>query len=120
MTLPLAYGTAGAVDDVFSTTETATNRKWLGSTIYRKVIDFGVLPDTNIKSVAHGITGIDQVVHLYGWADNGAGLVFPLTNADSNAGGSVKLHIDATNVNITTGADWTGSTSHIVVEYTKT
>ena len=42
--------------------EVLTAERWIdGKPIYRKVIDFGALPDTTTKSVLHGIENTDYI-----------------------------------------------------------
>ena len=51
----------------YSTTETVTNAKWIdGKPIYRKVVNFGTLPNATVKAVAHGIVGLTRTINLYG------------------------------------------------------
>lgn len=84
---------------------------------YRKVVDFGALPNTATKSVAHGITIFNtfSFTRIYATATNPVGLsFFPIP------GNGCNITVDATNVNITTTANMTAYTRCIVVlEYLK-
>lgn len=90
-----------------------------GKTIYRKAINFGALPNTTTKSVAHGIANLNLADGAYlkvegmvttGSAATPIGLTANLT----------AFSIDATNIDVTTGADLTGSALVVFLEYTKT
>lgn len=86
--------------------------------VYRIVVDFGALPNTATKSVAHGIANISSTftfTRMYGAATNPVGLLYlPIPNSD------ITLSADATNVNVTTVANLTAYTrTYIVLEYLK-
>lgn len=91
--------------------------------VYRKVVDFGTLPNAGLKQVAHGIVFTDQcsTTRIYGSATDPVNLIFiPLPYASPTAANEIELFIDATNVNIITGSDRTAFTScTVVIEYTK-
>ena len=89
--------------------------------VFRNVVNFGALPNTATKSVAHGldITSGYSVVHLYGGATNPSTSFIPLPFVGA-AGGSIELNFDATNVNIITTDDKTAYTRcFVVMEYIK-
>lgn len=51
--------------DVHSYTETLTDKTWVdGKPIYRKVVNFGSLPNATTKNVAHGISGTFTLVNM--------------------------------------------------------
>ena len=85
--------------------------------VYRKVINFGALPNTATTSVAHGITfdANSNMTRFYGAATDPAGLTYiPIPSLQAN------LTADVTNVNITTTANLTNYTRTVVVlEYVK-
>ena len=91
--------------------------------IYRKVIDFGSLPNTSSKSVAHNIAfnSNTRMTRLYGAASDSTGVQFiPLPFASPTLAESVSLSVTGTQVIITTGSDRTNFTSStIVMEYSK-
>jgi len=94
--------------------------------MYRKVIEFGALPNTATKSVAHGITTTENYsfIKIYGGAtDPGVSTItstLPLPFASPTLNENIKVDVDATNVNITTGIDRTAYTrSYIILEYIK-
>ncbi len=94
--------------------------------VYRTVVDFGALPNTATKSVAHGISTTQNysIVHLYGAATDPGGATItsalPIPYASSTAANNIELNMDATNVNITTGSNRTAYTrTFVVIEYIK-
>lgn len=87
--------------------------------VYRMVVDFGALPNTTNKSVAHNISGWNnqyRLVQSYGGATDPTGIsAIPVPNDN------IFLEINATNVIITTTADYSAYTeTTVVIEYTKT
>lgn len=86
--------------------------------VYRMVVDFGALPNTGTKSVAHNIVGWDanfRLVRAYGAATDPIGLTaVPIPNDN------IFLEINSTNVIVTTTANFSAYTeSTIVIEFTK-
>jgi len=85
--------------------------------VFRKVIDFGALPNSATKSVAHeiDITSGFTFTRLYGAASDQAGLNF-LAIPNS----SITLAVDATNVKITTTAALAAyAITYVTLEYLK-
>lgn len=82
-----------------NTSQTAAYRQ-----VFRYVINFGALPNTATKSVAHGLainTGW-TFTRIYATASDTTGLTYiPIPDAQST------ISVDATNVNITTTANLT-------------
>ena len=93
--------------------------------VYRMVVDFGALPNTATKTVAHNIPNIATVdftfTRIYGAASDTTGKTFiPLPYASNTAGASIELSVDATNVIITTGSNRTNyNVCYVVLEYIK-
>ena len=90
---------------------------------YHKVVNFGALPNTGVKSVAHGIT----VTSSFIWTGVGAyatdpigltGLQIPYASpTDAN---EIEINVDATNVNITTGSNRTNyTTCYVILSFLK-
>ena len=94
--------------------------------IFRKVIDFGALPNTTAKTVAHGITTTanTRIISRNAWAndpgasDLTAAIPIPYVNVTTPTDG-VQLDVDNTNVTITTTtANYTNYTStFVILEY---
>jgi len=116
----------------YNTVELVSGQKWFTQGdankeryVYRKVIDFGALPNAATKSVAHGISTTQNTVftRIYGTAtDPGASTItsaipIPYVDPGTLANG-IELNVDATNVNVTTAANYTAYTNcYIVLEY---
>lgn len=87
--------------------------------VYRMVVDFGALPNTGTKSVAHNIVDWDEnfrLVRAYGAATDPIALeALPIPND------GIFLKNNATDVIVTTTADFSAFTEcTIVLEFTKT
>ena len=94
--------------------------------VMRKVINFGALPNTAAKTVAHGIapTTSFTFTRIYGTATDPANkLYIPLPYSAATATPAVdniELKVDTTNVSITTGKNMTAYTvAYVVLEYLK-
>ena len=96
--------------------------------VFRKVINFGALPNATTKSVTHGVNTNQSFsfTRIYGTStDPGVSTItnaipIPYINVAAPAD-SVQLNIDATNINITTTtANYIGyTTTYVVLEYIK-
>ena len=119
---------------VYDTLETITGQKYLPvfSTatasnatyrdVFRVIVNFGSLPNTGTKSVAHGLTigSTWTVTRLYGAATNPSNSFIPLPYASPTLANNIELNVDGTNVNVITGSDRTAYTaSYVVLEYMK-
>lgn len=101
-------------------TQTGANGTY--RTVFRLTIDFGALPNTATKSVAHGLTlgSTWSVTKLYGAATDPSTSFIPLPYASPTLANNIELNMDGTNVNVTTGSDRTAYTRcFIIVEYIK-
>ncbi len=108
-----------AIDPQFSTTEIATHKRWIdGKVIYRKVIDVGALPNNTTNTVAHGITGVDKILEIYGSATNGIA-TRPLPYPSNVASDTILINTDTTVISITTGFNWSAYTGKVVLDYAK-
>jgi len=91
--------------------------------VFRKVINFGALPNTATKSVAHGIniTSAFTFTRIYATASDTTGLTYlPIPYASSVAANIIELNVDSTNVNITTGSNRTNfNVTYVVLEFLK-
>ena len=90
---------------------------------YRKVINFGALPNTGTTNVAHGLTVDANTIftRIYGAVTDPAGLSFlPLPYASSTAANNIELSVNNTNVTIITGSNRSAYTiTYIVLEMIK-
>jgi hypothetical protein len=86
-------------------------------TVFRKVIIFGALPDTNTKPMAHGITFDANFTLVDMWASATDPVGFTAITF-AYGGTVVYLDMDANNVNITTTSNMTNYTRcYVVIEY---
>ena len=118
----------------YETLEMLTAQQWFSVTVdptprktrytFRKVINFGALPNAATKSVPHGInvTASTIFTRIYATATNpNTGFVpIPFVNVLAPADG-IEIYVDPVNVNIvTTTANWVGYTiCYVVLEYIK-
>lgn len=107
----------------YSTEETRTGKTWIdGKPIYRKVIDFGALPNATTKVVAHGIADVDTWVQQIAIANTATKSGIRLPFADTTlATQSISAYATATSVGVNTGnvnrSDYTKC--YFILEYTK-
>lgn len=91
--------------------------------VYRKVVDFGALPNAASKSVAHGlsVTNTFRWVRIYGAATDPVALTgISLDRSSPILNENIKVNVDNTNVTITTAINYSSYTSaQVVLEYTK-
>lgn len=89
--------------------------------VIRKVINFGFLPNTALKSVAHGIPINNDYTftRIYGAASDTVGHTYiPLPYASPVLANNIELYVDAVNVNIVTGSDRTNfDVCYVILEY---
>lgn len=91
--------------------------RWIDAKpIYRKVINFGALPNNTTKNVAHGISNIGDVVKFEGVMASG-NYRYPIPQTTS--GGRVSIWLGGNNVSIQTTADFSSYSAKVVLEYTK-
>lgn len=105
-------------DDVYSTSETTTNKVWLGKTVYRKVISLGALPNTTSKSVAHGISDATQFIQCRGFFYNGL-ILGELPYSDPTDANCISMSVNSTNVTVGTGSDRSARNGYAILEYVK-
>lgn len=90
--------------------------------VLRKVIDFGMLPDTTTKNVPHeiDIDGNFTLISLTACATDPVAFVsIPIPYVDTVAlANQIEIDIDATNINITTGSNRNNFTRcYVILEY---
>ena len=88
--------------------------------LYRKVVDFGALPNAASKNVAHNISNLGIVTRLSGMATNGT-YHFPMPLVATDALTSqIQLYINGANITIRTGSNRSSFNGYVIIEYTKT
>lgn len=90
--------------------------------VYRTVIDFGALPNTGTKTVAHNITNINtqfSITRLYGATSDTTSFEYrSLPWAANPSTNTIELSMDATNIIVKTFIDLTRfNKTYVVVEY---
>lgn len=119
----------------YITTEILNSQVWFKQTLsdpsaspfrnaYRIVINFGALPNTATKSVAHNIQGLTAGVmswtKIYAVATDAAGNGIPIPYSSNTANANIEINVDLTNVNITTAIDYSAfTTTYVILEYLK-
>jgi len=87
----------------------------------RKLVLCGALPNAGTKSVAHGIpcTVATQVIKTFGGATRPGVSYIPLPFVSAvDVAHNIQIDWDTTNVNITTGANYSAYTvSYVILEY---
>ena len=112
----------GEMIDMYSLKETKTNKVWIdGKPIYRKVIDFGALPNNAKKQVAHGIQDVEMFVGGSAIATNGNTTFFLSLASPAAVTSNIYVIETAGTIEIMTGNDRSGfTTCYVILEYTKT
>lgn len=119
----------------YITTEIVNSQLWFKQSItsvtqsifrnaFRIVINFGALPASGTKSVAHNIQGLTAGVmswtRIYGAATDPSANGLPLPYASNTANANIELNVDIMNVNVTTAMDYSAFTNtYIILEYLK-
>lgn len=103
---------------------TATSQQTpLPRQVFRKVINFGALPNAGTKSVAHGLvpTALWTFTRIYATASDTTGLTYiPIPYASPVLVNNIELNVDAVNVNITTGSNRTNyNFCFVILEWLK-
>ena len=114
---------------IYNDSETVTGQKFFDDNddeniqrpVYRKVINFGALPNTANKQVAHSLdsTWNYKFTRIYGVASDSTNQDYlPIPYATATAADIIELYVDNTYINITTGKDRTSfDTTYVVIEY---
>lgn len=106
-------------------TEEQVIGKWINNeTVYRKVVNFGALPNTSEKSVPHNISNFNFATKIDGIAYNSDGRTFPLPAvsfgiSSGNVTPSIYVFADRTSITIGTGVDRSAYSGYVIIEYTK-
>lgn len=89
--------------------------------VFRKAFNFGALPNTGTKTLAHGIniTNKTTFTRIYGTASDTTGNNYiPLPYASPTLVNNIELKVDATNITIITGSNRSNfDTTYIILEY---
>ncbi len=113
-----------SLDKSYSENEQNTGMRWIdGKSVYRKVVDFGALPNATIKNVSINVPDIDKVIRLDFMAENsisGSRLPLPWVNQIFlNRQIQVQILSNDT-LQVFTSIDYSHyTTSYAIIEYTK-
>jgi hypothetical protein len=97
--------------------EFETNKLWFDRKVFKKLVNIGALPNNTTKSVAHNIT-FQEILSITG-IGKGSTTWINLPTPHTTAASSVRVTVDATNINIITTSNYSGTTGWILLEYTK-
>ena len=111
-------------NNTYSTEEQAVGIWIDGKTIYRKVINFGALPNATKKEVAHNISNLEQFIKIEGVGtrqdDTKFSQPLPLVYKNVDTGYNTALTANNTIVGIETNNDRSNFNGYVILEYTKT
>ncbi len=113
-------GIAGGGNSIdYSFNEQWTGKYWIdGKKIYQKTVNYGAVPNTVVKHVAHNIPNVQSFVSIYGIAASGTAFIdLPYGGVNTYA---VAIGGDAVNLHISTMRSWAGYTAFLTVQYTCT
>lgn len=107
------------------TTEEKIIGYWIdGKPIYRKVVNFGNLPNNTAKRVNHNISNIEMVVRLTGITQTGSETLawspLPLVYSGTEYIFNTTLSCNKTEIVCRTAQDRSEFTAYVIIEYTKT
>lgn len=106
----------------YSTSEQDTGFTWVdGKHIYKKTVNFGALPDSTNKTVAHGISNLSRVIKIESTSYNSVDSNFTHIPSPgvSDSIYSMNLQVNATGVRIVTGTNRSNETAYVTIYYTK-
>lgn len=111
-------------NSTYSTEEQAVGTWIDGKTIYRKVINFGTLPNATKKEVQHNISNISIFTKIEGIAIRNDETKFtqslPLVYKNTEMFYNTALAVDNTTIEIQTDGDRSMFNGYVTLEYTKT
>jgi hypothetical protein len=106
------FTTVGEVE--YSANEHYTGEKWAdGKKIYRRIVTSSEIASSGTGTVAHGITGIENLINIQGYAKRNSPLA--IYNLPTK---NIEVKVDATNITIT-NSEPEALTMVVVLCYTK-
>lgn len=109
----------------YSTTETRVGTWIDGKPIYRKVINFGNLPNSTNKKISHNIDNIETIINIGGYATE-VGIStknfypLPLQYKGEDSDYNAEVVANNTYVTISASKDRSNYVAYVILEYTKT
>lgn len=104
--------------DIYDEREVLTNKMLFGSPVYRRIVNFGPLPNATSSSVAHGVSDFARLFSIGGWAKQPGGYI-PLPHPSTVTNGNISLSATDTKIFIATLIDYSSWDGFVVFEYTK-
>ena len=108
--------------EIYSTAEIRIGT-WIDSKpLYRKVYNFGALPNNTSKSVALNISNLNEITSIRGICKNpNADFVTPIPIVFADGTNQLQVYVQSGQLSVYTSADRSSYTqSYIILEYTKT
>lgn len=93
---------------------------WFGKPLYQKTVDFGALPNNNIKDLNHGITIADKIWVAGGFAYQPNGDFSNQLNLSGVSSGEWYFGVNSTFIRCSTQSDRTNYSAFVTLNYTKT
>ena len=96
---------------------------WIdGKPLYQKTVSCGALPNAGTKQVSHGVSNIDTITRVFGFANGGSGCMpIPYSTNSTSANIGVNITADNANINLFTGSDRSNIiNTYVTIQYTKT
>lgn len=107
----------------YSTSEQDTGCKWIdGKKIYRKTVDFGALPNSTVKEIAHGVANMARIVKIEGIIQMSSTnwTATPLVYQGVDSSYNAEFQVTTTKVHCATSQDRSNLSAIITFWYTKT
>jgi len=114
---------------IYEPVELQTGQSWFSAQPrkkrqgFRKVFDFGSLPNATAKTIAHGLTltADFHFTRIFATATDTSGFnAIPIPFASPTLANNISIEVDSTNVTITTGSDRTAfNQCFVILEFLK-
>jgi hypothetical protein len=104
----------------YSLNEVNTGKTWIdGRPIYRKVVDFGPLPNNTTKTKPHGIVSIRQLTSWMFISATSNPTFRGVPWVDNVLADALSWSMDSTNIAIDSHVDWSDHSGFVTLEYTR-
>lgn len=110
-------------ETTYSLNETNTGKTWIdGKPIYRKIINFGSLPNASSKEVNSNISDLDNIVKFIGvaMAQDKTTYCLPYVSTTSSTYFIDLTFTSSETIRIRTSVDRSNMNGYVTIEYTKT
>ena len=103
---------------IYSTSEQVVGTWVDGSTLYKKTIDFGTLPNATSKKVAHNISDLRSIIKIETVATTGENF-FPLPFLGTETNLNITFYANKTNILISAPIDRSSYSAYVTLYYVK-